>query len=44
MEIKSIDSLITDLYTVAKHYGYRDLHDKMIRDSIIVGIRDSQLS
>ena len=39
-----MDSFITDLYTLTKHCGYRDLHDEMIRDRIMVGIRDSRLS
>lgn len=39
-----MDSIITDLYALAEHCGYKDLYDEMIRDRIIVGLRDSALS
>ena len=39
-----VDSLITTLYELAKHWGYADLHDKMIRDKIVVGICSLSLS
>ena len=39
-----VDEFITDLSFLAKHCGYNDLHDKMIRGRIIVEIWDSQLS
>ena len=35
---------ITALYTLAEHCGYGGLHDEMIRDRIVVGIRNSKLS
>ena len=41
-ETEPVDNFITDLYTLAKHCGYNALHDKMIRDRIVVGIRDSR--
>ena len=43
-ETEPVDNFITDLYTIAKHCGYNALHNEMIRDRIVVGIRDSQLS
>ena len=43
-ETEPVDEFITDLYLLAKHCGYNDLHDEMIRDRIVVGIRDSRLS
>ena len=43
-ETESVDNFITDLHTLAKHCGYNDLHDEMIRDRIVVGIRDNRLS
>ena len=43
-ENESVDSFITDLYTLAKHCGYRGLHNKIIRDRIVVGIRNSRVS
>lgn len=32
------------LYTLAKHCEYGALHDNMIRERIVVGLRDVQLS
>ena len=32
------------LYSLAEHCGYGNLHDEMIRDRIVVGIRNSSLS
>ena len=41
---ESVDTFITALYTLAEHCNYGTLHDEMIRDRIVVGIRDSSLS
>ena len=39
------DSFITSLsYRQAEHCNYCDLHDKMIRDQIVMGLQDSYLS
>ena len=35
-ETESMDSFITDLYTIAKYSRYRGLHGEMIRDRIVV--------
>ena len=43
-ENQFVDSYITNVYTLAKHCGYRDLHDEIIRDRNFVGIHDSRLS
>ena len=43
-EGESVDSFITELYSLAEHCGYGELHDKMIRDRIVVGIRNAKLS
>lgn len=43
-EGEPVDSFITLLYRLAEHCSYRDLHDKMIQDWIVVGIHDSSLS
>ena len=43
-ETEPVDNFITNLYTLAKHCGYNTLHDEMIRDRNVVGIRDSRLS
>ena len=41
---ESVDSSITALYGLAEYCGYGNLHDEMIRDRIVVGIRDSSLA
>ena len=43
-EGESVDSFITALYELDEHCGYADLHDEMIRDKIVVGIRSSSRS
>ena len=41
---ESVDSFITDLHCLARYCNDGNLHDEMIRDRIVVGIRDSKLS
>ena len=41
---ESVDSFITALYVLAEYCGYAGLHDEMIRDRIVVGLRDARLS
>ena len=41
---ETVDDFITDVFCLAEHCGYADLHDEMVRDRIVVGIRDSRLS
>ena len=41
---ESVDSFITALYGLAEYCGYGNLHNEMIRDRIVVGIRDSSLA
>ena len=43
-EGESVDDFITDLYSLAEHCQYGRLHDEMVRDRIVVGIKDSKLS
>ena len=43
-EGESVNSFITSLYRLAEHCNYRGLHDEMIRDRIVVGLRDAVLS
>ena len=43
-EGKPVDSFITALYGLVEHCGYDALHDEIIRDRIVVGIRDSRLA
>ena len=39
-----MDEFITDVYCLAEHCGYAALHDEMVRDRIVVGIRVGHLS
>ena len=41
---ETVDEFITDLYSLAEHCGYGALRDELIRDRIVVGIKDSKLS
>ena len=43
-EGEPVDSFITDLHALAEHCEYKDLYDEMIRDRIVVGLRDASLS
>lgn len=39
-----MDSFVTVLYALAEHCNYRVLHDKLIRDRLVVGLLDKGLS
>jgi len=41
---ESIDSFITSLHYLADHCEYEPLQDEMIRDRIVVGLMDANLS
>ncbi|KAK7884427.1 hypothetical protein WMY93_027550 [Mugilogobius chulae] len=41
---ETADAFITSLYSLAEHCGYGALHSEMIRDRLVVGIRDKRLS
>ncbi|GBN05547.1 hypothetical protein AVEN_241017-1 [Araneus ventricosus] len=41
---ESANTFITALYTLSEHCEYGVLHDELIRDRIVVGIRDKHLS
>ena len=43
-EGEPVDDYIMNLYRLAEHCGYGVLHDEMIRDRIVVGLRDVGLS
>ena len=43
-EGEPVDDFIIDLYSLVEHCDYGQLHDQMVRDRIVIGIRDSQLS
>ena len=40
----SVDNFITDLFTLAQHCNHGTLHDEMVRDRIVVGLKDKTLS
>ena len=39
-----VESFITELYKLSEHSNYGDMRNEMIRDRIVVGIRDARLS
>ena len=43
-EGESVDEFVTTLYCLSEHCEYAGLRDEMIRDRIVVGVRDSILS
>jgi hypothetical protein len=43
-EGETAEQYIMELYTLAEHCEYGDLKDEMIRDRLVVGIRDAALS
>ena len=43
-EGETVDSFITALYELAEHCNYGNLREEMIRDRLVVGIKDSKLS
>ena len=44
MPTETADDYITDLYSLAQTLKYGDMKDELIRDHIVVGIRDGKLS
>ncbi len=43
-EGEPVDDFIVDLYRLAEHCGYGSLHNEMIRDRLVVGLRNPSLS
>ena len=43
-EGEPVDDFIMDLYRLAEHCSYGNLHDELIRDGIVVGLRSAALS
>lgn len=41
---ETVDSFITALYTLAENCSYGALHDELIRDRLVVGLRDTGLA
>ena len=43
-ETETVDQLVTALYALVEHCEYKGLKEQMIRDRLVVGLRDSKLS
>ena len=41
-EGEPVDAFVTDLYSLAEHCDFNDLHDQLIQDKIVVGTQDSK--
>ena len=41
---ENVENFVTSLYTLSEHCGYNYLREEMIRDRIVVGIKDANLS
>ena len=41
---ESVDSFVTALHCLAEHCSYSDLHDEMICDRIVVGLKDASVA
>uniref|UniRef100_A0A1A8CXN4 Gypsy retrotransposon integrase-like protein 1 n=1 Tax=Nothobranchius kadleci TaxID=1051664 RepID=A0A1A8CXN4_NOTKA len=41
---EAVDSFVTALYALAENCGYGALHDELIRDRLVVGLRDISLA
>ena len=41
---ESVDTFVTALHTLAQHCNYQNLREEMIRDRLVVGLRDAKLS
>ena len=39
---ESVDAFVTALHNLAQHCDYKDLHDEMIRDRLVVGLRETR--
>ena len=44
LEGESVDSFVTALHGLAEHCNFRDLKEELIRDRMVVGLRDVTLS
>ena len=40
---ENVDNFVTSLYTLSEHCGYNDLREEMIRDRIVIRIKDANL-
>ena len=44
LENKAVDSFVTDLHCMTEHCQFGDINDKLIRDRLVVGLRDTRLA
>ena len=44
LENESVDSFVTDLHCMAEHCQFGDINDGLIRDRLVVGLRDTRLA
>ena len=43
-ETETVDQFVTALYALVEHCEYEGLNEQVIRDRLVVGLRDSKLS
>ena len=43
-ENEPVNIFITNLFTLAQHCNYGNLHNEIIRDRIVIGLKDKSLS
>ena len=41
---ETVDSFVTDLHCMAEHGQFGDINDELIRDRLVVGLRDTRLA
>ena len=44
LENETVDSFVTDLHCMAEHCQFGDINDELIRDRLVVGLRDTRLA
>ena len=44
LENETVDSFVTDLHCMAGHCQFGDINDELIRDRLVVGLRDTRLA
>ena len=44
LENETVDSFVTDLHCMAEHCQFGDINDELIRDRLVIGLRDTRLA
>ena len=44
VQLETVDSFVTDLHCMAEHCQFGDINDELIRDRLVVGLRDTKLA